>query len=529
MQNVFFDRFYRYEDIEKFLFSAVSERKDVLRLESLHETKEGRKVYLAVITDFSTGEDREKSAYYIQANVHANEGAGTTAAIYFIHRLLNCPEYEQVLKDMVFYIVPRVNPDGAEYALSTHGPIRSRIFYNDRVNGLIPKDMNEDGYILNMRIEDPSGTYREDEEDRRIMVRRRPGDCGPFYKVYTEGYINEYDGREPVSGFLNTDFNRNYPSNWQDAENSGRYPFSEPEIRAVGDFLLNHNNVFAGIDFHCGTQAILRPSSLSDKDMNQKDFDLIYSIGKIAEKITGFSLMKTADYRKPWKPAMSTPGDSMEWAYFKLGISFYAIEVGWGFSSAGIYKDESFGADDETMEKQFMRKILKFHDEKSSVIFTPWKDFDHPQLGKVQIGGLMTGEARFMYPPDMISIAPKTSEFMLLHASYRPTLIFSGTNACLIENNVYRIRTKISNVGGFDLNIMQAGSSVIKKVLKVTLEDEDILNHIRVYEIADLAGGGGTFDLEWFIRTENEEAIITAYHPKTGYIKEAVRLKNEKA
>lgn len=525
MKDVFFDRFYRYEEMEDYLLGAKKVKGHLLKLDSLHQTPEGRQVYLATVTDFSSGSDREKSAYYIQANVHANEGAGTTAALHFIHKLLTCPEYGDLLKDIAFYVVPRVNPDGAEYALNTHGPLRSRFDFYEKVNGLIPKDMDGDGLVLTMRKEDPSGMYREDDLDRRIMVRRNPGEEGPFYKLYTEGYINEYDGREPVLAYRNIDFNRNYPKNWQDIGYSGKYPFSEPEIRAVGDFLLSHGNVFAGIDFHCGTQAILRPPFVADKDMNQRDFDLIYYVGKKAEEITGFSLMKTSDYRKPWKPAIATPGDAMEWAYSKLGISYYIIELGWGYSSAGILKDESFNADAETMEKQFIRRILEFHDGKNSEIFKPWKDFDHPQLGKVQIGGLMTGNARFMYPPDMMEIGPKTSEFIKLHASYRPRLIFTDTRACLIEKNVYRIRTNISNIGLFSLNVMEDGGRQVRKPLRISVDRGEILSQIKIYEMEELTG---TQSIEWFIRTEEENIEITAYHPKAGYVKEVVKIPEKK-
>lgn len=355
MQKLQYDTFYKYNEMVDFLIEASETKKDFCKLRVLTETPEQRKIYMAEITDYSTGQGKDKSGYFVQANVHANEGAGTTSALHLIYSLLFCDEYKELLQKVVFYIVPRVNPDGAEYALTTHGPLRSRYEILKKKNGLIPKDINGDGYILNMRWEDPTGPFKEDEIDPRIMVRREPGDKGPFYRMVTEGIIQDYDGTDIVSGMRNIDFNRNYPVGWNIQDNSGPYPFSEIETRAIADFIISHPNIFAGVDLHCGTPAILRPSSKPDNEMNQEDLGLILSIGKMAERITGFPLMNSRDYREPWRIPVGTPGDSTDWCYFKLGISMYIIELGWGFSSACIFGDESFKADEKTRETVFMR------------------------------------------------------------------------------------------------------------------------------------------------------------------------------
>jgi len=522
LEKINYQEFYRYDELVKFLENVSDNKKDFCKLISLADTRECRKLYLLEVTDYSTGKAEGKSAYYVQANVHSNESAGTMAALHLINSLLYCDEYKELLKKVTFYIVPRVNPDGAELALTTHAPIRSRLEATDRRNGLVPEDLNGDGMILNMRWEDPTGRFVEDEIDKRIMVTRRPGDKGPFYKLHTEGIISNYDGTSITDGCRHFDFNRNYPENWDNRmEVAGAYPFSEIETRAVGDFLISHPNIFAAIDLHCGTPAILRPSFLSDNDMDQADLSLILEFGKAAEKLIGFPLMRSSDYRQPWQKPDILPGNSIDWFYKNLGIFGYTIELGWGLSSAGIFGNESFVADSRTRETTFMRKVLEFHDSKGSKIFTPWQEFEHPQLGKVEIGGLMTGNARFMYPPDMEEISPRVTEFLTKHAEQHPELIICNIEKESPTEGIYRIRATVGNIGGLSTRVMNGGGGFEKKIpVKTRILSEDnieILNQILVYEVDNLAALGDSYKQEWFIKGKpGDNIIIETFQPKAG-------------
>ncbi|MEG2596445.1 MAG: M14 family zinc carboxypeptidase, partial [Ruthenibacterium sp.] len=79
---------------------------------SLAETVEGRSIFVIKITDFGTENPEARAAYYVQGGLHAEEGAGTTAALSLVEALLTHPEKRAILHDVIFYIVPRVNPDG---------------------------------------------------------------------------------------------------------------------------------------------------------------------------------------------------------------------------------------------------------------------------------------------------------------------------------------------------------------------------------------------------------------------------------
>ena len=76
-----------------------------------------------------------------------------------------------------------------------------------------------------------------------MMVPRLPEDPPPYYKLYPEGRIANFDGRRiPDPYFLSDnqyDFNRNFPYQWApepEQVGAGDYPGSAPETRAVIQF-----------------------------------------------------------------------------------------------------------------------------------------------------------------------------------------------------------------------------------------------------------------------------------------------------
>ena len=122
MTEIRFDTYYRYADMTRFL-KAWSERYPHLcRLDSMGQSHEGRDIWVLTLTNLETGPDDEKPAYWVDANIHATEVAPSSAALYLINKLLG--EYGQdkkvtyALDSRVFYVVPRLNPDGAEWALA---------------------------------------------------------------------------------------------------------------------------------------------------------------------------------------------------------------------------------------------------------------------------------------------------------------------------------------------------------------------------------------------------------------------------
>ncbi|HRF96705.1 MAG TPA: M14 family zinc carboxypeptidase, partial [Aggregatilineales bacterium] len=77
-----------------------------------------------------------------------------------------------------------------------------------------------------------------------------------------EGNIENYDGVtiRPKRIAEGLDLNRNFPANWrQEVQQfgAGKYPTSEPEVKAIVDFIVNHPNITGGITFHTWSGVLL--------------------------------------------------------------------------------------------------------------------------------------------------------------------------------------------------------------------------------------------------------------------------------
>ena len=172
--------------------------------------------------------------------MHAGEVTGCAVALHTLHHLLT--EYGKeasvtgLLDSHTLYILPRVNPDGAEKYLTTPYTLRSSVRpYPDAEpdEGLTPEDLDGDGRILQMRVPDAKGEWKVSAQDARLMLKRAPGDAGgQYYRLYTEGRLHDYlrgpvKVAKPLEGL---DINRNYPGNWSATQRGGGpYPLSEPE------------------------------------------------------------------------------------------------------------------------------------------------------------------------------------------------------------------------------------------------------------------------------------------------------------
>ncbi|MCS7065837.1 MAG: M14 family metallopeptidase, partial [Fimbriimonadales bacterium] len=228
MPEVRFDTYYRYEELTRILHAYAEEYPQLARIQSIGKSYEGRDIWLLTLTNFATGNDDEKPAFWVDGNIHASEVSGSTACLYLIHRLLR--EYgshsaiTRCLDTRVFYICPRVNPDGAELALADKPKIirsstRPYPYDEDPIGGLVMEDIDGDGRMLMMRIPDPNGNWKKHPDEPRLMVRREPDEYGgEYYRILPEGRFDEpFDPAiltiQPRKEGL--DLNRNFPANWR--------------------------------------------------------------------------------------------------------------------------------------------------------------------------------------------------------------------------------------------------------------------------------------------------------------------------
>lgn len=399
--NPRFDIFYKHDVLSRLLFDYANAYPGLVSVQSIGQSHEGRDIWVATVTNAATGVDTDKPAFWADGNIHAAELTASTAVLYYLHQLVTAygsdAQVTQLLDTRAIYLCPRVNPDGAELALADaprhiRSSTRRYPFDEEPVDGLTVEDVDGDGRVLFMRVPDPHGPYKKCATEPRLMVPREPGEFGgEYFRVMPEGTLKNYDGltihvNRDAEGL---DLNRNFPAFWrQEFEQigAGAYPASEPEVKAMVDFIVKHPNIGAAISYHTHSGVILRPmSTQSDDDMIPEDLWCFKRFSEIGAKLTGYPAVSTFHEFK-YHPKEVITG-TQDWIYEHLGALFWVVEIWAPNKEAGItdyswidwYREHPVEDD---------LKLLKWSDEQcGGQAHVDWQPFVHPQLGTVEIGG----------------------------------------------------------------------------------------------------------------------------------------------
>jgi len=396
-----FDVFYRHAELTRLLHDYASARPDLVSIQSLGKSHEGRDIWLAVITQRTTGPDIDKPAFWCDGNIHAGEVTASTACLYWLHQLMlgygKDPQTTMLVDTRAVYLCPRLNPDGAELALADRprhirSSTRPYPFDEPTIDGLSVEDVDGDGRVLYMRQPDPHGSWKCHPNDKRLMIPREPGDFGGnYYRVMPEGTLTHFDGLQikvnPDREGL--DLNRNFPAYWRqefEQTGAGPYPTSEPEVRAMVDFIVKHPNIGAGVSFHTHSGVILRPmGTQADDDMTPEDLWIYKRLSALGEKLTGYPAISIYEAFR-YHPKEVITG-TQDWLYEHLGALFWTVEIWAPNKEAGItdydwihwYREHS--TDDDL-------KLLAWSDTQcAGQAHVDWYPFQHPQLGAVELGG----------------------------------------------------------------------------------------------------------------------------------------------
>lgn len=480
MPHVAFDRYIRYDELTNILQDFASEYPHLITLESIGKSYEGRDIWLMTVTNKETGRDTEKPAVWADANIHATEVSGTTAVLYLINKLTsqygNHADITRALDTRVFYLCPRVSPDGAELALADKPrSIRSSTkwypYPEADIEGFVEEDIDGDGRILMMRIKDPNGAWKSHPDDPRLLIRRDPTEVGgTYYRVMNEGRIENYDGVTVRTKRIpeGLDLNRNFPSNWRQEvqqRGAGKYPTSEPEVRAIVDFIVQHPNIIHGITFHTWSGVLLRPyGTQSDDNFPVEDLRIYKKIGEKGTEITGYPAISVFhDFR--YHPKEVITGVFDDWLYEHLGIFGWTVEIWSPQRQAGItdYKYIEWYQEHPLTDDL---KMLKWSDEVlDGKGYVDWYPFQHPQLGDIELGGWNMAYAWRNPPPQFLEqeIAP-FSDWLIWQALTTPKLELYTCDVTKLSDGVYHIRLVVQNTGWLPTQVSQ--KALEKKVVR---------------------------------------------------------------
>lgn len=538
-----FDRNHTFGEVVDYLQQVVRAYPEIARLHNIGKSYEGRDLLVLEVTNRRTGDGLTKPGFWIDGNLHASEVMGAEVSLKNIEVLVRQygkdPFVTNLVDTRTIYIMPKLNPDGSEYYLTRPDGMRSSVRPHDSDgDGALdedpPEDLDGDGNIVQMRVRDVTGPWKTSPDDPRLMVRAEPGEPGEW-RVYSEGIDNDNDGQFNEDGVGGLDINRNWPSQWQQEHiqsGAGPYPLSEPETRAVAEFLFSHPNVTGIINHHMAGNFVYRPPTALhfnpvtgvEEPMAPEDLAVFEFFGdKYSELIYDQEVVPV--YGRSGPPRYGAIwGVMIGWAYDHYGVFSWVPEMG-SFAPFADYDGDGQASELER---------LRWNDtEMDGKIFVDWKPFDHPQLGQVEIGGFLSkvrDPATGRYNNLMCTPGPIFEEFLEKHtewnlwmASMSPLVRVTEVTVTPGEAGYSRITAKVQNQGYLPTNVtQQAIRNRTAKTVKVSiaLEGAELAFGSETQDIGHLAGNRSLpVTVEWMIRASGRRqptVTVTAFSEKGG-------------
>ena len=229
----------------------------LVKLSSLTKTDGGKDIWMLTI---GTGNAAQKPAVAVVGGVEGAHLLGVELAIGFAEELLaksNTDSIKNLLNKQTFYVFPNLSPDATEqyFAKLKYARSGNAKPTDDDRDGKTNEDgfddLNGDGKITMMRVEDATGEWITSSDDPRVLIKAdiTKGQKGK-YLLFTEGIDNDKDGKFNEDGEGGVAFNKNMSYNYPNFEpGSGEHMVSEKENRALLDFLFEAYNVYTVVSF----------------------------------------------------------------------------------------------------------------------------------------------------------------------------------------------------------------------------------------------------------------------------------------
>ena len=452
------------------------------RLQSLGTTPEGRELWFLTV---GPEPDRERPAVWIDGNMHASELCGSSVALAIAEDMLRLfvdPKASTVpaalrpaLQEVLFHVLPRMSPDGAEAVVQAARWVRS-VPRDERAHGgtaqWVAQDLDGDGRALLMRVEDATGEWVANPDYSNALAPRTLEDPGPFYKLYPEGTIRNFDGSTvPSAHFLSDNFpdlNRNFPWSWApepEQVGAGAFPGSEVESQAVIRAAVDRPNLFFWLNFHTFGGVFIRPlGHAPDKKLPDFDRAVFRQIGRWCTELTGYAMVSGFE-EFTYEEDKALHGDLSDFAYHQRGCISYVCELWDLFARLEIPRPKRFCDYYTSMGREEIAKLAQWDREQNAGrVFQPWKPIDHPQLGPVEVGGYDPRVGVWNPPTSALpEICESQSGAALRVAALAPRVQLGLTSESLAPG-LSRVRAIVENVGYLPTYVLESARQLTHSV-----------------------------------------------------------------
>ena len=555
--------YYNNKSLGRHLAFLAERNSALVRAGSIARSMSKRKVWLVELGKGTKQDRQTRPAMLVVAGIEDSDLIGCAAAVTWIEQLVeqyyDDAEIAKLLQTTTIYIVPRLNPDAAEHFFarlkietsSNHKPV------DDDHDGLFdedgPEDLNDDGLITWMRIEDPEGEYILDPKDDRLLLKadHLKSEAGAW-RYLREGVDNDHDERWNEDGPAGVNFNRNFPYNYKFfAEDAGVHQVSETETRALADFVIEHPNIALVVTYGSADNLSKAPKGAEPAGRREP-------MTEIHRDDAGYYRVMSELYREAIGlekelEGASVPGAFSDWMYYHRGrfslaarpwIPAVAVEISEGAEEEvkepqeqdseseheENNKDEDT-EDDEDKRNQQERKELKWFDEHAPEAFLEWRPIEHPDFPgrRVEVGGYRPF-ALTNPPVEMVGeIVAKHADFLTKAAQRLPRIGVRKIECRHLGRSVYEVEIQVENIGF--LPTLLAHGRTTREVhptrLMMELDDESFLSGSRITNLPAIRGSGGMVELRYIVRVPEREKIdFEVVSMLAGKVKGSVELPN---
>lgn len=436
-----------------------------------------------------------------------------------------------------------------------------------------PEDLNGDGLITSMRVEDPAGEFILDPTDGRLLIRadRTRGEVGAW-RLLEEGRDNDGDEAWNEDGPGGVNPNRNFPANYRFfAAEAGTHPMSDAATRALADFVINRPNIAAVLTLGGADNLSQAPKGEAGGKrpataVHETDLPWISELGKAWRK--GLGLEKES-------PGTSPPGTFSDWVYFHRGRLSLAARPWFPAMASDFSKSltapttnapatngpsatpsanptnptnaavTAVVADPARAESTSTnlaaarppespkkpepkpepekrneedRAYLRWLDTNAPSAFVRWQRVEHPDFPgrRVEVGGFAPWSRT--HPPESLveSLARKQAGFVVDLAGKLPRIGIRRTDVKARGKGIFEIRAEVENLGWLPTVLAHGETTGEVNPTRVTLalDDNRILSGTRTQRLGPIPGSGGMREVRWVVLAGDardlEIEVITA-------------------
>ena len=510
-----------HNQISQKLKSLQSQNSANVTLKSLTKTVGGFDIWSLTL---HSGNPQNNPGIAIIGGVDGSHLLSTEMAVNIAESILK--DYKNVLESTTFYIFPNMSPNASQQyfsALKYHNKGNAQKTDDDRDGSFNEdpfEDLNKDGLITLIRVEDMTGDYIKLKEDERIMVKAntQKGQLGA-YKIFSEGIDNDKDGKYNEDGDGGIHFNKNLTYNFPYFKpGAGEHPVSEKEHRALLDFLYEQWNIYAILTFG---------------PVNNLSTPLKHNPAKASKRVVSSILKKdaaiNAHLSKKYNEVVKTKnapnangkgGGFFEWSYFHFGKL--------AMSTPGWWPPKFKGDSTVKASKNTKANFLQWAEQEGlENYFVDWTEVRHPDFPnkKVEVGGIspfvMTNP-----PYQMVAkISASHTDFVLEVAKLQPNVTIQNIVTEKVDNNITRVTLAVHNEGILPTHTQMGERSRWLRRVKVELKltnSQELLSGRKIQLINNIEGDSSK-EITWLIKGKGN-VTVSAGAAHTGVSNATINL-----